>query len=42
MEKRNLSQCEHGQSMEQTGGFFVRATQVLLAVNYNTSLTSGE
>ena len=41
MEKRN-SQIEHEQSMDQTGGLFTRATQVWLAVNHNTSITSGE
>ena len=37
MEKLN-SQLEHGQPMEQTR----HATQVWLAVNNNTSITSGE
>ena len=41
MEKRN-SQLEHGQPKEQTRGSFAHATQVSLAVNYNTSITSGE
>ena len=41
MEKGN-SQLEHGQPMEQTRGLFARATQVWLAVNHNTSITSGE
>ena len=40
MEKGN-SQLEHGQPMEQTRCCFARATQVLLAVNHNTSITSG-
>ena len=40
MEKRN-SQCEDRQPMEQTRGLFACATQVLLAVNHNTSVTSG-
>ena len=38
MEKRN-SQLEHGQQQEAC---FARVTQVWLAVNYNTSITSGE
>ena len=41
MEKRN-SQLEHGQSMEQTSGLFCIATEVCLAVNHSTSITSGE
>ena len=41
MENRN-SQCEHGQPMEQTRGFFANATQVWLTVNNNTSVTSGK
>ena len=41
MEKRN-SQLEHGQPMEQTRSCFARATRVWLAVNYNTSVTSGD
>ena len=39
MVKRN-SKCKHGQPMEQTRGCFARATQVWLAVNHNTSMTS--
>ena len=35
MEKCN-SQCEHGQSVEQTRGLFACATQVWLAVDLNT------
>ena len=41
MEKQN-SQCEHGQSMEQTRGLFACANRVWLTVNHNTSVTSGE
>ena len=41
MEKRN-SQLEHGQPMEQTKACFARATQVRLAVEHNTSATSGK
>ena len=41
MEKRN-SQLEHGQSLEQQEACFARATPVWLAVNHNTSITSGE
>ena len=41
MEKRN-SQLEHGQPMKQTRACFSLTTQVLLAVNHNTSVTSGE
>ena len=37
-ENRN-SQLEHGQLMEQC---FARATRVWVAVNHNTSVTSGE
>ena len=41
MENRN-SQLEHGQPMEQARGlFFDHATRVWLAVNHNTSITSG-
>ena len=40
-EKRN-SQCEHGQPMEQSRSCFARATQVWLAINHNTSVTSGD
>ena len=39
MEKRN-SQLEHGHPIEQTRGFFARATQVWLAVNNNTGIIS--
>ena len=41
MEKQN-SQLEHGQPMEQTRGCFLRETQVWLAVNHITSITSDE
>ena len=41
MEKRN-SQLEQGQPMEQIRVFFARATQVWLAINYNTGITSDE
>ena len=41
MEKRN-SQLEHGQPKEQQEACFARATQMWLAVNHNTSITSGE
>ena len=44
MEKRN-SQLEHVQPMEKTNKHeagFAHANQVWLAVNYNTSITSGE
>ena len=42
MEMRK-SQLEHGQPIrEQIRGLFARATQVLLAVNHNTSTTVGE
>ena len=41
MEKSN-SQLEHGQPMEQTSGLFSTETQVWLAVNHSTSITSGE
>ena len=41
-EKRN-SQCERGQAMEKKEeACFARATQVWLAVNHNTGVTSGE
>ena len=45
MEKRN-SQIEHGQPMEQTRDLFCMCdsgvAQVWLAVNHNTSITSGK
>ena len=42
MEKRN-SQLEHGQTVEQTRGLFCTCDSVIwLAVNDNTSITSGE
>ena len=41
MEKGN-SQLEHGQPMEQTRNCFARATKVWLAVNHNTSITTGK
>ena len=41
MEKRN-SQLEQGQPMEKQEACFARATQVWLAVNRNTSITSSE
>ena len=42
MEERN-SQCEHEQPMEQLRSLFLtRATQVGLAVNHNTSISSGK
>ena len=41
MEKWN-SQLEHGQPMEQKETCFACARQAWLAVNHNTSITSGE
>ena len=41
MEKRN-GQLEHGQPMEQTIVLLHRLDSVWLAVNFNTSNTSGE
>ena len=41
MEKQN-SQLEHGQPMEKQEACFTRATQGWLAVNHNTSITSGK
>ena len=41
MEKRN-SQYEHVQQWSKQEACFARATQVWLAVNHNTSVTSGE
>ena len=41
MEKHN-SKLEHGQPMEHTRGFFACATQVWLAVNHNTSISSSQ
>ena len=41
MEKRN-SQLEQGQPMEQQEACFAHVTRVWLAVNHNTSVTSGE
>ena len=41
MEKQN-SQFEHGQPMEHKEACFACASQVWLAVNYNTSVTSGK
>ena len=41
MEKRN-GQCEHVQPMEQARACFACVTQVWLAVDHNTSVTSGE
>ena len=41
MEKRN-SQLEHGQPMEQIRGLFCTCNSVWLAVNDNTSITSGK
>ena len=41
MEKRS-TQCKHGQPMEQEKACFACVAQVRLAVNHNTSVTSGE
>ena len=41
MEKRN-SQLEQGQPMEKKEACFAYETQVWLAVNHNTSITSGK
>ena len=41
MEKRD-SQLEQGQHIKQTRGLFANATQVWLAVDHNTSITSGK
>ena len=41
MEKLN-SQCEHDSQWSNIEARFARATRVWLAVNHNTSVTSGE